>query len=247
MKFTIYTIKRKIKSVLRIKPRLPSYIQFWRGDQGFRTRLFLTNYPSHLLDDTTQLKYKFNVYDNNGNLLYIETRIILPQQSINVEIYSEKSPYGTVIVDCSVMQSSLETVRQSPSLYSHFYVFYENQNNKGLGLVHTQTDLSKEIENIDWYSSAILDEYEEVEIFILNPSLQILTTEVGIISDFNSNDLQNIQNNTLSLKPKSCELQRFVITPSLRHQRVFMRGLGSPNSKPHIFAYQRGICTVFHA
>ncbi|NJM65400.1 MAG: hypothetical protein HC851_06865 [Acaryochloris sp. RU_4_1] len=246
MKSTTYKIKQKIKSTLGVKPRLPSYIQFWRGDQGFRTRLFLTNYLSHLLDDKTQVKYKFNVYSNNGNLLYTETRIVLPQQSIDIEIYSEKSPYGTVIVDCSIMQSKLEMVRQSPSLYSHFYVFYENRNNKGLGLVHTQTSLSENTENIDWYSSAILDEYDKVEILALNPSSKLLHTKVGVMSDFSYNNLLDNKKN-FSLKPKSCQIQNFFINPNLKHQRVFIKGFGSPNSKPHIFAYKGETFTVFHS
>jgi hypothetical protein len=247
MRFTTYKIKQQIKSTLGIKPQLPSYIQFWRGDQGFRTRLFLTNYPSQLLDDKTQLEYKFNVYDNNGNLLYEETRIILPQQSIDIEIYSEKSPYGTVIVDSNIIKSDLKIVRQSPSLYSHFYVFYENQNNKGLGLVHTQTSLSQNTENVDWYSSAILDEYDKVEILVLNPSLELLQAEVGIMSDFNFDNLLSNQKKVFSLKPKSCQIQNFFINPNLQYQRVFMKGFGSPNSKPHIFAYQGEAFTVFHS
>lgn len=246
MKLIPHNIKRKIKAILGIKQPLTSFVQFWRGDQGFKTRLFLTNFPSHLLGDTTQIRYKFNVYGNNGNFLYSETRTILPQQSIDIEIYSERSPYGIVIVDCSLIKSGMRMVRQSSSLNSHFYVFYENWNNNGLGLVHTQTGIAKTPEDIDWYSSAILDEYDKVEILILNPSLQVLKTEVGIISDVSSDSIIHLPN-TLSIAPKSCQLQELCIDPKLNHQRIFARGLGSPNAKPHIFAYRGDTFTVFHA
>lgn len=219
-------------------------VQFFLNRPGLKTSYSVCDFLGFMLGDYNDgVTYDFEIRDSNGAVCQRHQQVLGRCESFEfIPDYNNLPELGSCYIVAhlkSKLSFDLSLYRQ---LSPHFYVRYFGED--GIGLVHTQTALSrKSSRNAEWFSSSVFQDCNEIELLILNPSSENLQGSAFLLDDL----LIQISEKKYSINPHGVASVGF--NTDLFFQsgyRVGLAGMGSANAKPHAIVWNSGQAYIMH-
>ena len=218
--------------------------QFFINRPGLKSSYAVCDFLGFMLGDYRDgINYEFEIRDSNGIVCQKHRQTLAQCESFEfIPDYSRLPESGSCYITAQLNTKFSFNLALYRQLSPHFYVRYFGEN--GIGLVHTQTALSrKSASNAEWFSSSIFQGCDGIELLILNPSPDKLTGSAFLLDD----RLAQLTAREYSINPYGVTSVNFSTDPLFQSgYRIGLAGMGATNAKPHAIVWNSENAYIMH-